>query len=213
MSRKISIIGATGNMGSQIATGLTKAGYSLSLFARTHEKVHELEHSLNSEYVAVAHSLEESIELSDIIILALPYSEEGQVADEIKDLAEGKIVISIANPLNDTFSGLITGWETSSGEQLQLKLHNAKVVKAFNTIFASRINTPETHGTTIDHFIAGNDDEAVKNVSEIVKSLGHNPIQIGGIEESRTLEHMAFINISLSMKGINQWNTAYKLID
>ncbi len=37
-----------------------------------------------------------------------PYRAEKEVAEKIKEAANQKIVISIANPLNETYNGLVT---------------------------------------------------------------------------------------------------------
>lgn len=212
MEKNVAVIGATGNMGSQISKGLVKAGYIVTMYARDDEKLHALEHEINSDNALVAHSLEEAVEDSDIVFIAVHHLGAMEVAENLKDLVAGKIVVNISNPLNADYSALSTGWEKSAAEQMQNLLTNATVVKAFNTIFAARINNAEVNGVQIDHFIAGDDEASVAAVSELVKTLGHNPIYAGKLDESRMLEHMAFLNISLSMKGVFQWNSAWKLM-
>jgi len=213
--QKIGIIGATGNIGTQLMLGLSKAGYELAIFARNKEKLAgKHDEALKSRVGAKIHMVPDIKQLvtnSDVIFLAVPHGEVAEITEQIKNEATGKIVVSVANPLNETYSGLVTGWESSAGEETQKALPNAKVVKAINTIFAGRINNPVQNGVKITHFIAGDDAKAVEIVGEIVNSLGHNPIHVGGIVESRTLEHMAFMNISLSLKKVFNWDSAYVL--
>lgn len=213
--QKIGIIGATGNIGTQLMFGLSKAGYELEIFARNKEKLADKRNeALQSNTGAKIDMVSETKQLvtnSDVVFLALPHGEVAKITEEIKESAAGKIIVSVANPLNETYSGLVTGWETSDGEETQKALPDAKVVKAINTIFAGRINNPIQNGVKITHFIAGDDSKAVEVVSEIAKNLGHNPVHIGGIVESRTLEHMAFVNISLSLKKVFNWDSAYVL--
>jgi predicted dinucleotide-binding enzyme len=78
-----------------------------------------------------------------------------------------KIVISIANPLHETYNGLVTAPDTSAAEELQKLPHNSKVVKAFNTTFAADFTTPVIDGKQVDAFVAGNDEEAVQTVTEL----------------------------------------------
>jgi hypothetical protein len=77
----------------------------------------------------------------DIIIAAVPYSAEKNVAKTIRKVSNQKIVVSISNPINKTFDGLATQLG-SAAEELQTLLPNAKVIKAFNTTFADDFNQP-----------------------------------------------------------------------
>ena len=70
---------------------------------------------------------------ADIIIPAVGYGAQTEVAARIKDVVIGKIVVSIANPLNETFDGLLTEPTTSAAEELAKLLPHSKIAKAFNT--------------------------------------------------------------------------------
>ena len=135
--KNIGVIGATGNMGSAITRSLFETN-SINIFSRNTEKLEELASELSSENIVVAEDIKDLLDASDIVILALPYNEEQKLANEIKESVAGKIVISISNPLSEDYSDLVTGWDTSSAEQLQATLSESHVIKAFNTIFASR---------------------------------------------------------------------------
>ena len=68
------------------------------------------------------------------------------------------------------FNGLETDPGTSAAEELQKLLPNAKVVKAFNTTFASDFSQPVIDGKQVDAFIAGDDEEALSVVREMVET-------------------------------------------
>ena len=135
---------------------------------------------------------------ADIIILATPYGAEKEVAEKIREVATGKVVISISNPLNSSYNDLVTSEDAA--EELQKLLPNSKVVKTFNTTFAADFMTPVIDGKTAEAFIAGNNSDAVETVSEIVKTAGFNPIVVGDLTVSRTLERMQLILIQRTMK-------------
>ena len=86
----------------------------------------------------------EAVAGADIVVLAVPYSAVEDVAREIAPVAGGKIVIDPTNPLKADGSGLATAPGTSGAETLAALLPDAKVVKAFNTLFAT--NTAESGG-------------------------------------------------------------------
>jgi hypothetical protein len=52
----------------------------------------------------------------------------------------GKRIIEISNPLKADMSGLAIGQTTSAAEEIAKAFSGAKVVKAFNTIFAQVLN-------------------------------------------------------------------------
>lgn len=212
----IAIIGATGNMGSGLAKTLSRGNNRLLLFAKHGDKVQALVEEIKSnnasaDVEALACPTDASWE-ADVIILAVPYAAEKEIAARIREVANQKIVISIANPLSETYSGLVTAPGTSAAEELQTLLPNSKVVKAFNTTFAADFSTPVIDGKQADAFVAGNDDEAVNTVCELVKTAGFNPIAAGNLSVSRTLENMQLLLIQLTMKYNYNWLAGWKIL-
>lgn len=211
----IAVIGATGNMGSAISRNLSKGNYRLLLCANDKEKLETLTAEIKKTATSEVESLDCTVNASweaDIIIVAVPYQAEKGVAAKIKQVANQKIVISIANPLNETYNGLLTAPDTSAAEELQKLLPNSKVVKAFNTTFAADFATPVIAGKQVDAFVVGNDDESVKTVSELVSTAGFNPIIAGDLTVSRTLENMTLLLISLTMKYNYNWLAGWKIL-
>jgi NADPH-dependent F420 reductase len=215
-AQTITIIGATGNMGSAIARSLSKGNNRLLLCANNQEKLQALVQDIkNTNSLAEAESLVCPVNASweaDIIIAAVPYNAEKEVAEKIKEVANQKIVISISNPLNETYNGLVTAPDTSAAEELQKLLPNSKVVKAFNTTFAADFNTPVIDGKQVDALIAGNDKEALQTVSELVSTAGFNPIVAGDLSVSRTLENMQLLLIQLGIKCNYNWLAGWKIL-
>jgi NADPH-dependent F420 reductase len=211
----IAVIGATGNMGSAISKNLSKGNYRLLLCAKDKEKLETLTAEIKNDAASEVESLDCFVNASweaDIIVVAVPFQAEKEVAEKIKQVANQKIVVSIANPLNETYNGLLTAPDTSAAEELQKLLPNSKVVKAFNTTFAADFATPMIAGKQVDAFVVGNDDESVKTVSELVATAGFNPIIAGELSVSRTLESMALLLISLTMKYNYNWLAGWKVL-
>jgi 8-hydroxy-5-deazaflavin:NADPH oxidoreductase len=212
----IAIIGASGNMGSAISKSLAKGNYRLLLCKDEQGKVQTVVNDITNnnptaDLEAIGCSAEASWE-ADIIIVAVPYAAEKEVAERIKQYANQKIVISISNPLNQTFNGLVTAPDTSAAEELQKLLPNSKVVKAFNTTFAADFASPVIDGKQVDAFVAGNDQEALQTVSELVSTAGFNPIIAGDLSVSRTLENMQLLLIQLGMKYNYNWLAGWKIL-
>jgi len=212
----IAVIGASGNMGSAITKSLSNGGYRILLCADQQEQVATLANDIkNNNTAADIDAIDCSGQAAweaDIIILAVPYAAEKEVAARIKEVATQKIVISIANPLNETFNGLSTAPDTSAAEELQKLLPNSKVIKAFNTTFAADFASPVIDGKQVDALIAGNDEEALQTVSELVATAGFNPIIAGDLSVSRTLENMQLLLIQLTMKYNYNWLAGWKVL-
>jgi 8-hydroxy-5-deazaflavin:NADPH oxidoreductase len=212
----IAIIGASGNMGSAIAKSLAKGNYRLLLKDNDSQKLDNLVDEIktanaSADVEAMACPKNAGWE-ADIIIVAVPFGAEKEVAEKIKEVANQKIVISIANPLNENFDGLVTASNTSAAEELQKLLPNSKIVKAFNTTFAADFYNPVIDGKQVDAFIAGNDEDALKTVSEMVTTVGFKPIIAGKLSISRTLENMQLMLIQLGIKYNYNWLAGWKIL-
>jgi NADPH-dependent F420 reductase len=216
MKKTIAVIGAAGNMGSGIARNLAKAGYRVLVAGNNQIKLNDLiakikEGTPQADVEIIDCSKEASWE-ADVIIPAIPFKEQAAVASKIKDVVTGKIVVSLVNPLNDTYDGLVTGPTTSAAEELAKLLPYSKVVKAFNTVFAADFNTPQIAGKTADVFIASDDEEAAATVAELVKDSGFNPLLAGKLSMSRTLENMMVLLIGLTMRNNYNWLAGWKIL-
>lgn len=216
IKQTIAVIGATGNMGSAISKSLSNGNYRLLLKASNEQEldalVKEIETKNAEADVKAAVCPAEASWEADIIILAVPFGAENELANKIRDVANQKIVISIANPLNETYNGLLTAPDTSAAEVLQKLLPNSKVIKAFNTTFAEDFSTPVIEGKQVDAFIAGNDEDALQSVSELVAAAGFNPIVAGDLSVSRTLENMQLLLIQLGIKYNYNWLAGWKIL-
>jgi NADPH-dependent F420 reductase len=216
MKKTIAIIGAGGTMGSSIAKSLGRAGYRLLLADQDSTKIGEIAREIHEKYgnaeVETLDCLHEASWEADIIIPAVWYQSQAGVAAKIKDVVTGKIVVSIANPLNDTYDGLLTDPSTSAAEELATLLPNAKIVKAFNTTFAADFNAPRIGGIPADSFVAGDDEESVAAISELVKDAGFNPVIAGKLKASRVLEQMMVLLIGVSMRNNYNWYAGWKIL-
>jgi len=201
VKKTIAIIGASGEMGSALAKTLVNSDYRLLLMSRDKSKVGKLAAYLKrntpTAEVAVVECEKEACWEADIILLAVPYRIEKEVAEKIREVATQKVVIDVSNPLNESYDHLITAPDTSAAEELQKSLPGSKVVKAFNTIFACELMQTAQKEKQIKTFITGDDKEALEVVSEMSVSMGLKPILCGSISQSRNLEQMMIQLIEL----------------
>ena len=134
---------------------------------------------------------------SDVTFLAIPYDAAADVLSEAGGF-DGQIVVDVTNPMKADFSGLAIGHSTSAAEEIQKKAPGAKVVKAFNTVFASVLaNGGKAGGKASTVFVAGDDEEARKQVAALARSAGFATVETGGLASARLLEPVAALNIAL----------------
>jgi predicted dinucleotide-binding enzyme len=130
---------------------------------------------------------------ADTVILAVPFAVALELARTLP--LAGKTVIDITNPIKADFSGLSIGHTTSAAEELQAAAPGAKVVKGFNTIFASLFDTPAAATASVPVFVAGNDAAAVETVAAIATAAGFAVEKVGGLDGARLIEPVGMLNI------------------
>ena len=131
----------------------------------------------------------------------------GAIAGEMGSSLDGKVVVDVTNRPTPSADGPAT----SIAEELQASVPNARVVKAFNTVFASRQAEPQVAGIAPDGFVAGDDAAAKQTVLDVVASIGFRPVDAGSLVAARTLEGMAWLNIQRNLAG-GTWQDAWVLV-
>ncbi len=132
-----------------------------------------------------------------------------------KENFKSKVVVDTTNPL-DFSKGVPPRFsvtlDNSLGEQIQNYIPDAKVVKAFNSIGAHIMPNPKREEGDPDFFLAGNDEAAKKQISEIVTKWGWKSVtDLGDISQAFWLEALAMIWINYGFK-YNSWSQAFKLL-
>ena len=204
----VAIIG-TGNVGRALGTSLTGAGHQVVFAGRDAAKATEAASAVGA---SAAGSFVEAARGADVVVLAVPYAAVASVAAEIAPVIAGKVVIDATNPIKPDYSGLATGDGPSGGEIVAAALPGARVVKAFNTVFASNQGNPAAQGTTLDALYATDDAEARATFASLASSIGFRPVHVGPLAAARELEAMAWLNIRLQMLTNGSWQTAYVLV-
>ena len=205
----ILIIG-TGNMGRGIATRALAGKNTVTVYDEDAAKAQALATELGA---AVAGDTRDAIAASDVVVIATPYAASLDVARRLGNALENKVVVDISNPLNETYTGLVTAPDTSAVEEIRKVLpKSTKLVKAFNTTFAGTLVAGEVAGQALDVFIAGDDDVAKRAVAQFVKAGGLNPVDVGALVRARQLEALGLLGITLQFRLNTGFGTAWKLI-
>jgi hypothetical protein len=201
---KVAIIGA-GNVGKALGTSISRVGHDVTISASSPASARAAAAEIGAE---AASSNSDAARGADVVILAVPFVDAGEkVAAEIAEDVAGRVVVDATNPVKPDYSGLATDGR-SGAEEFQRRLPDAKVVKAFNTIFASNQADPSPE---IDGFVAGDDGDAKQAVIGLIDSMGFTPVDVGPLAQARYLEGMAWINIGLNAANGWDWTSAWHL--
>jgi 8-hydroxy-5-deazaflavin:NADPH oxidoreductase len=178
---RIGIIGS-GNIGGTAAKLFMLARHEVAL---SHASGPE---SLRDDVAALgprarAATIEEAIDFGDVVLLAIPWRSRGDLpAARLR----GKIVIDAMNPYKPDRSLYDLGSSTSS-EEVAKALPGARLVKAFNHLFARDLATRGAPERPLDQrtalLIAGDDADAKGVVSQLATDIGFAPVDTGSLRD------------------------------
>ena len=148
---------------------------------------------------------------ADVVLLAIPFTALAEVLPGLQDTLRGKVVVDCTNPLNADWSPLLLGQENSAGEETARLLPGARVVKAFNTIFADVMTHERQYrgGLRTTAFVAGDDAQAKAAVLSLASAAGFAPVDVGPLTMARHLEAMAHLNIQIAVGQKGGTNAAF----
>ena len=183
----VTIIGS-GNMGSALTKQFAAAGHQVTIVSRNAESAAALARETGA---AVGQSV-----TGDIVIVATSYNDAVPALQALDGLS-GKIVVDITNPLTADYMGLTIGHHTSAAEEIQRALPQARVVKAFNTVFAQVLaqGAELGGGRKVPVYVASDDAVAKETVVSLAGSAGFDAVDAGGLKNARYLEPLAGLNI------------------
>jgi predicted dinucleotide-binding enzyme len=208
---KVGILGSS-DVGKSFARGFGALGHEVVIGSRSPEKLSDFVSGEGDR--VTSGTFEEAARSGDLLVLAT----HGMATEEAITMAgksnfDHKVVIDATNPLDQSggVPRLVIGLTDSLGEQIQRSIPNARVVKAFNTVGNPLFFKPELPGGPPDMFIAGNDADAKKLVSQVCDAFGWGVIDLGGIEASRYLEPMCMTWV---LHGVisGGWTHAFKML-
>lgn len=201
----ITIIGA-GNVGQALTAASIRAGHTVTISSSTAESAESTASAVGPS-ARMAASNSEAVADADLVILAVPFDAVSSIIDELGAELDGKVLVDVTNRFApEQLEG------PSNAEVIQGMAPGASVIKAFNTIFASRQSDPVIDGIQLDGFVAGDDNSAKRKVLDLVRSLGFRPIDTGPLVMARALEGMGTLNIYLNGANGWPWQSAWKLL-
>lgn len=189
---KIAIIG-TGNVGGALAEKWAIAGHEITLGVRDLQSF-KGQSLLQIPGISVS-TIHESVQKSEVILLATPAMFAAEVAESLGDTS-GKIII---DSMNIVMKRGPLGFSNTT-DAVIANTNSTDVVKCFNTTGFNNMKDPVYNGVGVDIFVAGNSEVGVKTAQKLALDAGFEKcFYIGGNDKFELMEQFAWFWINLAM--------------
>ena len=204
----VTIIG-TGNMARGLGTRVVAGGHRLTLVGREQEAAEQLASELGGGATAAPPG--EPL-AGDVVVLAVYYGALEDVLGRYGEQLDGKVVVDILNPVDvETFEP-ITPPSGSTAQEIAAARPQGRVVKAFNTTFASTLVAGEVDGRQLDVLIASDDEDAKRTVAQLAEDGGLRAIDAGPLRRARELEALGFLHMAIQGSLGTEFSTAVMVV-
>lgn len=203
---KIAILGS-GHIGSGLGRAWTKKGHSVTFGARQPDEPGLV--ALAAEIGAKVARVADAPKDADVVVLAMPYGALDAVLSETGALA-GKVVIDCTNAVEKGMT-LKYGHTTSSAEELQKRIPEARVFKSFNAQGAENLANPTYGGVAASNFFCGDDADGRRVVRGLVEDVGFEAVDAGPLKNARLLEPMMLLWVAVAQSGGSR-DIAFKVL-
>lgn len=174
---KIGIVGS-GKLGGTVGSLWVKAGHEVMFSSRHPEQLKAMAAKLGPR--ARVGTVQEAIAFGEVLLLAVPYSALPDIGrDNAKALA-GKIIVDASNPIAGR-DGQVAQEAMANGiGATSLKyLPGTRYVRTFNSVGTGSLqNETNRPGTPVGMPLAGDDAQAVKLASQLVRDAGFEPVVV-----------------------------------
>ena len=207
---KIGILG-TGTVGQTLGDKFIQLGHQVLMGSRNGSNEKRVEWAARNGDKASHGTFSEAAAFGEIVFNCIK-GEGALAALEItgSEKLAGKILVDVSNPLDFSRGmppSLFVCNTESLGEQIQQKLPDTSVIKAFNTLNAELMVNPGNLPDEHDLFICGNNEnDKEKFKAFLMNELGWKSIiDLGGIESARGMEMILplWINIYSNFQSAN----------
>ncbi|MDR5708639.1 MAG: NADPH-dependent F420 reductase [Armatimonadota bacterium] len=199
----IAVIGGTGREGFGLGLRWATAGLPVILGSRSRERAEEAvlrARSLRPEAPISGALNREAAGAATVVLLAIPFAAQEAILSDIREAVRGKVVVDTTVPLRRLRPPeLEIPPAGSAAQQAQHLLPEARVVAAFHTISAHRLQRLEIP-LEEDTLVCGDDPEAKETVIHLSRRIGLRGLDAGGLHQAATLERLAALVLQLNQR-------------
>jgi 8-hydroxy-5-deazaflavin:NADPH oxidoreductase len=192
--KKIGVLG-TGMVGDSIGTKLIELGYEVRMGSRTANNEKAMEWASKNGPLASTGTFSDAASFGELVVFCTKGDAAASVARSLNpDLVKGKTILDISVPL-DFSKGMPPSIipelsnTNSMGEEMQRIFPEANVIKTLAIVNCLIMVDPHKFNEPLTMFVAGNNAEAKKQVTEILQQFGwEDIIDLGDISSARGIE-------------------------
>ena len=175
-----------------LGKSLLAAGHFVAFGSRRPESKNDFHEAVGTE--SRIYGYQAAINAGEIVIITLPYEEVAATARKFGDSLRNKIVIDITNP----FTAQPNNGDSGAQVTASIIGDGALVIAAFKTNFAATFENPiDSTGEPREVHYAGDDEEAMKAVKQLIRGIGFKPVDCGTLAQAVVLDHMVPLMIRL----------------
>jgi hypothetical protein len=190
---KIGIIGS-GKIGATLGKIWAETGHEVYFSSRHPSQLTHLVQEIQIRgHCAQAGTVEEAVRYGNVILFSPPYWETEHAIELMgpeKELLNGKIVIDATNPFTPDGKELALPLGTTAASELVKKLSNARIVKAFNTLYWQTLQDAH-HEPFENRYVvcyAGNEESSKEAVSKLIEDAGFISFDLGPLHNAVLME-------------------------
>ena len=184
---KIGIIGA-GHIGGTLARLWVKAGHEVLISSRHPEQLTALAQSLGPK--AHVGTPREAALFSEVVLISVPYKALPQLGQDLRSELAGKIVLDTCNPYPERDGDMaLEARKEGTGVASARYLPGTRLVRAFNAINSGDLaRQARLDGQLVAIPLAGDDSEALRVASQLVRDAGFEPVIVGPLSRAREFD-------------------------
>jgi NADPH-dependent F420 reductase len=198
----LSIVGGTGDLGSGLARSWSRAGYPVVVGSRSAERGQEAASQLVAEGFAniSGDTNAGAAAKSDIVVIAVPFSNYEASLAEIKDAAKGKIVVTAVVPLVPPKVSVVQLPSAGSAALIaQAALDStSRVVGAFHNVGSQKLH--DGGKADCDVLVFSDDVDARSEVIKLADAVSNRGVDGGALANSAAAEALTSVLISINRK-------------
>ncbi len=216
---RIALLGGTGDIAEGLVLRWSKAGHSIIIGSRSHEKARGIASEytetlsklgINSSIVGVVNA--EAAQAAEVVVISIPSEHAASTIRQIQDSFTNQIVVSPVVPMVKKGKVFIFSPPAQGSAALEIKEalpETVKLVSAYHSLPAKSLREID-HVLNYDVVMCGDDKEAkdvVKSITEDIPNL--RALDAGPLEVSMMVEAITPLIINLNMRHKHEFSLKF----